>query len=426
MNKIAVVMGARLFGSLQNFLITALVIRFASEAETAAYIYCFLVGNLVLYFGLTSLEPLIMRRVHEAADKDRMDLSAYMWAGLGMTLAPYGLCLVYLAAQPERPATLEAFLYCALWIAATALSAPSAYLRARLEMVRESLNYLAPAFVFMGVKVALILNGAAPKYLFLVFALEAVTIALLNRAAPVARQVRFFGMAAWREILATARAGIPFVAAVGLGNIYFRVSFLVFAPVLTDAELVIVGVVGQLITAGGLIAYALIQAVYPVQQRLADEDERFRLLLSGLFAICVVWGLCVGIGLLVAGDWFVHLVFDKMAALSPIVMILTGVHLSLQTMVNVRNNAVMIKGAPREVLIINGLALVLGFIVSLALSPLASVFGYMLAITAAAFAGLAAGFATRTGRRYAGEIWRWAGPDRLWPSVRSIHNEFSR
>jgi O-antigen/teichoic acid export membrane protein len=426
MNTIAIVMSARLFGSLQNFLITALVIRLFPETESAAYIYCFLVGNLVLFFGLTSLEPLIMRRVHEAQDKDRMDFSPYMWAGLVLTMIPYGLCVMYFAAQTGRPAALEAFLYCAVWIASTALSSPSSYLRARLDLRREAANFLIPTFVFAVIKVALLLNGVSPKYLFLVFAFEALAITAMNHAAPLARSVRFFGLASVREVFATARAGLPYVAAVGLGNIYFRIALLVFGPLLTDSQLEVVGVVGQLITAAGLLTYSLIQTVYPIQQRLADEERRFRLLLSGLFAVCVGWGVCVGLGLLVAGDWFVHLVFEKFEVLTPAMIGLLAAHLSLQTMVNVRNNAVLIKGSSQEVMVINGLALLLGFLAALALTPIASVTGYMWAITATALAGLAAGFATPTGRRYAGEILGWLGRDKLWPSVRAIHHEFTR
>jgi O-antigen/teichoic acid export membrane protein len=426
MGKLAIIVSGRIFGSLQNFIVTVLVIRFAPEADAAAYVYCFMVGNLVQFFGLASLEPLIMRRVHEAKDPARVDLSAFTYAGLVLIAGPYLVALVYFWLQPDRPAALEFFLYTTVWTLSSVLMGSSTYLRARLELTQEAIAYIGMSIVMLIIKAGMIIGGVPVKYLFLVFAAECLLLFLVWRLAKAARQAKFITPPAWSEIFSTAKAGLPYVTAVGLGNIYLRAAFLVFGPLLTDTELVMVGIIGQLVTAGGLISHGLVNGFYPIQQRLSDEDGRFRTLLAGLFGFCVLWGVICGLGLIVLGDWLVHLVFDSAQSISWLVFACIGGHLAFQSMVSARNNAITIMGAPREVVALNVASLVTTFLAALALSGLSNLEGFALALCATALAGLLAGLVTPAGRRYAAEMWEWMRPDRLLPSILAIRQEIRR
>jgi O-antigen/teichoic acid export membrane protein len=276
------------------------------------------------------------------------------------------------------------------------------------------------------IKAALVIAGMPVKYLFLVYALECVALFLVWRFAPAAQHVRFLTPPPLSRVIATAKAGLPYVTSVGLGNVYLRAAFLVFAPLLTDRELVLVGIIGQVVTAGGLISHGLVNGFYPIQQRLSEHDQRFRTLLAGLFGFSALWGAACGVGLVVLGDWLIHIVFDTAETLSWGVFACIGAHLALQSMVSARNNAVAIMGAPKEVVSLNVAAFVLTFLAAFALSPLASLQGFALALSATALAGLLAGLATPVGRRYAHELWSWIRPDRLVASLMAIRQEIRR
>jgi O-antigen/teichoic acid export membrane protein len=422
--KIALILSSGVMATLLNFVITALVIRETTEAEASAYIYCFMVGNLVQFFGVASIERLLVRRVHEAEDRDTIDLTPYVWASLAVMIGPFVLAALYFGLQTQRPDTFDAFLFSWIWALGSLAFLPMSYLRARLRTGYESVVSLGIAVPMTALKLWIIFSGIHPKFLFAVFALEFVLAGALALMHPLSRKVTLMTGFRWRDVVETLRAAFPFVVAIGLANIYLRASFVVFAPAMNNADVIVLGVIGQLTTAGGIIPYTLQNVAYPVLQRFSDEDKRLRQLFSGFSAFCVLWGAACGIGLIVLGNFLVHLVYRDVAPISAFAFGMVGVYIAVQTLVNARNLVIMVKGDGRELIALHVGSLVGALLVSLALTMWPTTEGFALALAASALVGLGVGIATPAGRAYAMDMVTWAKPGRLLPALLSIVEGF--
>lgn len=424
MKNVALVLTSSLFVNIFNFLVTALVIRETTEAKASAYIYCFLVGNLVQFFGVASVERLLVRRVHEAEDRDSIDLTPYVWAALALLIGPFLIAALYFGLQSGRPDTFEAFLFAGLWALASVAFLPMSYLRARLRISFESILAIVLGGLATAIKVWMIFAGVDPKFLFLVFALEFVGMGAIALMHPMARKLKVMTGFRVAEVLETLKAAFPFVVAIGLTNIYLRASFLVFSPVLSDGEIIVLGVLGQVMTAASLIPYSLQNAGYPVLQRLTDRDAQLRALFSGMCAFCVLWGGACAIGLIALGDLLVHIVYRDVQSISILVFGLVGIYIGLQTTVNARNNLIMVKGDGGELIALHVWALISAVAVSAMFTLIPTVESFAFALVASALAGLIVGMRTKVGRAYAGELVGWARPDRTAPALLALVDGF--
>lgn len=216
----------------------------------------------------------------------------------------------------------------------------------------------------------------------------------------VRREVRFvpsFSPARWRSLLA---GSLLYAAATSLGVIYFRIVVVAVSLLANKKQDGYFGLSFRIIDIINGIPWLLVASAFPILARAALDEDRLRyalqrlfdgsLVIGGLFSLCVIIGAPFAVDVVGGG------------AFHPSIGVLRilGIGVTGTFLVATWSYTLLTLHMYRELILVNGLAVILAVVLCLALIPGDQARGAGV-VTATLELALAAGYATALGRRRA-------------------------
>jgi O-antigen/teichoic acid export membrane protein len=254
-----------------------------------------------------------------------------------------------------------------------------------------AMDFMAQA-VTAGALITLVLIGAPLLPFFLVPNVAALAILILT-VVLVRHDVWLrpgFELQRWRALLSES---IIYAAATALGVVYFRVVIVAMNLLSSPVQTGYFGLSFRILDVVAVIPWLLVTSAFPILARAArDDSERLRYALQRLVEGGLTLGSWIAICLIVGAPFAVSVVGGSGYAGSVSALRILGAGLPFTFLVATWGFALLSLKMYRQLIVVNGLAVALAIVLSVALIPGSGADGGAV-VTAALEAALASGYA---------------------------------
>lgn len=211
------------------------------------------------------------------------------------------------------------------------------------------------------------------------------SLATLVMTVIVVRRGAVVGLAAdyavWKELL---RETLPYAVATAVGIIYFREAVILMSYLASDLETGYYSAAFRIVEILGTVPWMLITAVFPILARAArDDHQRLRYALQRLFEVALIIGSLMSLTLAVGAEFAIHVVAGHGFEPSIEILRIQSIALVTSFIVAVFAFTLLSLRLHKELLVANGIAVVVATVATLVLVPPFGAHGAAVAPTAA-------------------------------------------
>lgn len=242
-------------------------------------------------------------------------------------------------------------------------------LTARLRLGWLAISDFTGQFVTAVCMVLLVIGGARllPFYavgIVAALAMSALTVTLVRNEISLRPS---FSITQWRSLMSDS---LVYAAATALGVVYFRIVVVAMSLLATKVQTGYFSLSFRTLEIVNGVPWILVASAFPILARAAhDDDERLRYALQRLFDGSVVVGACVSLCVIIGAPFAVAVVGGPKYDPSVEVLQIMGVGITGTFLVATWSFALLTLRLYRDLIVINGMIVVLAAVLSLVLIP---------------------------------------------------------
>jgi O-antigen/teichoic acid export membrane protein len=206
------------------------------------------------------------------------------------------------------------------------------------------------------------------------------TVALVRKSVPLLPQFRI------RETWTLLRDTLAFAAASALGFVYYRIAIVVLALISTQRETGFFSASFRVVETLTVVPVLLVSTAFPVLARAAHDDHRrFGYALQGLFDVSLIVGAWFALTTAIAAEPAIRLIAGGHFSPSISVLQIQAASLLATFLAGASGYALLAQRRHAVLVGVNGIALMLAVVLTVALAHSHGADGAAIAVTAAEF-----------------------------------------